>query len=161
MRPRVLLVAAELDLRARFARALQSSGYAVELACDLRRALRLAVDDPFRMAVVAPEPSSANLAMTLELRDAVPEMIVLAEGLDEIARLRLSLPGVDQFILKSSNEAVLTTRVREMIALADSAAGECVSRSEHRVPRGLQARLSGACFRRLPTVRRWLSPARR
>ena len=126
MRPRVLLVAAEFDLRARFARALQSSGYAVELACDLRRALRLAVDDPFRVAVVAPEPSSANLAMTLELRDAVPEMIVLAEGLDEIARLRLSLPGVDQFILKSSNEAVLTTRVSEMIALADSAAGECV-----------------------------------
>ena len=35
MRQRVLLVAAELDLRARFARELQSSGYAVELASDV------------------------------------------------------------------------------------------------------------------------------
>ena len=127
MRPRVLLVAVELDLRARFARALQSSGYAVELACDLRRALRLAADGPFRMAVVAPEASSANLAMTRELRDAVPEMIVLAEGLDEIARLRLSLPGVDEFILKSADEGALAARVSEMIAVADSVAGEHVS----------------------------------
>ena len=47
MRPRVLLVAAELDLRARFARELHSSGYAVELACDMKRALRLAADRPF------------------------------------------------------------------------------------------------------------------
>ena len=42
MRHRVLLIAAELDLRARFARELHSSGYAVELACDLKRALTLA-----------------------------------------------------------------------------------------------------------------------
>jgi len=53
-------------------------------------------------------------------------MIVVAEGPDEIARLRHSLPGVDQFILKSANEGALATRVSEMIALADSA-GEHVS----------------------------------
>ena len=126
MRQRVLLAAAELDLRARFARELQSSGYAVELASDMKRALRLAADDHFRVAIVAPGPSSASLAMMLELRDTVPEMIVLVEGPDEIARLRRSLTGVDEFFLKSSDESALTTRVSEMMALTDGAADERV-----------------------------------
>ena len=127
MRRRVLLVAAELDLRARFARELHSSGYAVELACDMKRALTLAAVNHFRVAIVAPGPSAASLAMILTLRDTVPKMIVVAEGPDEIARLRHSLPGVDEFILKSADEGALATRVSEMIALADSAAGEHVS----------------------------------
>ena len=127
MRHRVLLVAAELDLRAKFARELHSSGYAVELACDMKRALTLAADYHFRVAIVAPGPSPASLAMILTLRDTVPKMIVVAEGPDEIARLRHSLPGVDEFILKSADEGALATRVSEMIALADSAAGEHVS----------------------------------
>jgi DNA-binding response OmpR family regulator/class 3 adenylate cyclase len=127
MRQRVLLVAAELDLRARFARELQASGYAVELASDMKRALRLAAKDRFRVAIVAPGPDCTSLAMMLQLRDSVPEMIVLAEGPDEIARLRHSLPGADEFFLKSSNEGALTARLREMMAPADSAAGECVA----------------------------------
>jgi DNA-binding response OmpR family regulator/class 3 adenylate cyclase/predicted ATPase len=127
VRHRVLLIAAELDLRARFARELHSSGYAVELACDLKRALTLAAVHHFRVAVLAPGPSLASSAMILTLRDTVPKMIVVVEGPDEIARLRHSLPGVDQFILKSANEGALATRVSEMIALADSAAGEHVS----------------------------------
>ena len=148
MRRCVLLVAAELDLRARFARELQSSGYAVELASDMKRALRLSADHHFRVAIVAPGPSPASLSMIQALRDIVPKMIMVAEGLDEIARLRLSLPGVDEFIFKSADEGALAARVSEMIALADSAAGERVLCSEHRVPRGQQARLSGSCFRR-------------
>ena len=48
-------------------------------------------------------------------------MIVVAEGLNEIAGLRQSLPGVDEFISKS---ATLATRVSEMIARADSVASE-------------------------------------
>ena len=67
MRQRVLLVAAELDLRARFARELHSSGYAVELACDMKRALTLAADNHFRVAIVAPGPSPASLAMILDV----------------------------------------------------------------------------------------------
>jgi DNA-binding response OmpR family regulator len=125
-RHRVLLAAGELDLRARFARELQSSGYAVELASDMKRALRLAADDHFRVAIVAPGTGSANLAMMLELRDTVPEMIVLVEGPGEIASLRRSLTGVDEFILKSSNASALTTRVSEIIALTDGAADERV-----------------------------------
>jgi DNA-binding response OmpR family regulator len=116
-----LLIAAELDLRARFARELHSSGYAVELACDMKRALTLAADYHFRVAVVAPGSSPASLAMILTLRDTVPRMIVVAEGPGEIARLRHALPGVDEFISKSANEGALATRVSEMIALADSA----------------------------------------
>jgi DNA-binding response OmpR family regulator len=126
LRHRVLLVAGELDLRARFARELQSSGYTVELASDMKRALTLAADDHFRVAIVAPGPSLTSLATVPALLDIVPNMIVVAEEPDEIARLRHSLPGVDQFILKSANEGALATRVSEMIALADSA-GEHVS----------------------------------
>ena len=123
MRQRVLLVAGEMDLRARFARELHLSGYAVELACDENRALRLAAAGNLQVAIVAPGPSPTSLAMMLELRDTVPKMIVLAEGPDEIARLRRLLPGVDEFLLKSSNEGALTARVGEMMALADNAAG--------------------------------------
>ena len=158
MRHRVLLIAAELDLRARFARELHSSGYAVELACDLKRALTLAADYHFRVAIAAPGPSPASLAMILTLRDTVSKMIVVAERPDEIARLRHSLPGVDEFILKSAGEGSLATRVSEMIAFADSAAGEHVS-----VP-GIvyigDCKLDlGGMFSSLPTVRRWLLPA--
>jgi len=127
LRHRVLLVAGELDLRARFARELQSSGYAVELASDMKRALTLAADDHFRVAIVAPGPSLTSLATVPALLDIVPNMIVVAEGPDEIARLRRSLSGVDDFILKSANEGALAAAVSEMIALADSAAGKRVS----------------------------------
>jgi hypothetical protein len=86
----------------------------------------LAAKDHFRIAVVAPGPSLAGWAMVLALRDIVPKMIVVAEGSDGIARLRLSLPGIDEFFLRSANEGVLAARVNEMMALADSAAGESV-----------------------------------
>ena len=129
MRRRILLVAAELDLRARFARELQSSGYAVELASDMKRALRLAAEHHFRIAVVAPGPSLASLAMILKLRGAVPEMIVVAEGPDEIARLRLALPGVDEFFLRSANEGALN-RVGG-VALSRSQCGDPLHRAQN------------------------------
>jgi hypothetical protein len=47
LRQRVLLIAAELDLRARVARSLISSGYAIELVSDDKRALALARADNF------------------------------------------------------------------------------------------------------------------
>ena len=127
MRHRVLLVAGELELRARFARELHASGYAVELASDMKRAHRLAADDHFRVAVVAPGPSPTGPTTILTLRDTVPGIVVVVEELDEIARLRRSLPGIDEFILKSANEGALATRVSDLIARADSAAGERVS----------------------------------
>src|SRR6516165_2264637 len=120
MRKRVLIVATEMELRARFARRLQSSGYTVELACNEQRAVKLAADCKIHVAIVAPRPSLASLAMIQQLCDRVPEMIVLAEGPDEIARLRRSLTGVHAFFLKTLNEGAVISRVGEMTASADS-----------------------------------------
>src|SRR6516164_2155531 len=116
MRKRVLLVATEVELRARFARRLQSSGYAVELACNEQRAVKLAADCKIHVAIVAPGPSPASLAMIQQLCDRVPEMIVLADGPDDIARLRRSLTGVHAFFLKTSDEGAVISRVDEMTA---------------------------------------------
>ena len=120
MRKRVLLVATEVEFRARFARRLQSSGYAVELACNEQRALKLAADCNFHVAIVAAEPSSNSLAMIQQLCDRVREMIVLADGPDEIASLRRSLTGIHAFFLKTSDEGAVISRVGEMTASADS-----------------------------------------
>jgi DNA-binding response OmpR family regulator len=120
MRRRVLFVAKELELRARFARRLQSSGYAIELASDEQRALRLAAECDFHVAIIAPAPSLGSLATMQELRDRVPEMIVLAEGPDEMSHLRRSLSGIQAFFLKTSDEGAVITRVGEVTAPAQS-----------------------------------------
>src|SRR6516165_4696968 len=122
MRKRVLLVSSEVELRARLACGLQSAGYAVELACDEKRALRLAGDDNFHVAIVAPGSSFASLAMIQQLCDRVPKMIVLAEGPDELARWRRSLSGVCAFFLQTANESAVITLVSETTACADSEA---------------------------------------
>ena len=75
MRQRVLLAAAALDVRARFARQLQASGYAVELASDEKRALRLAHNNHYQVAIVASDSSPPGLELMRELRDAVPKMM--------------------------------------------------------------------------------------
>src|SRR6516225_12388359 len=116
MRNRVLIVATEVELRARLGRRLQSSGYAVELACNEQRALKLAAEHNFHVAIVAPGPSLASLAMIQQLSDRVPEIIVLADGPDEISRLRRSLTGVHAFFLKTSDESAVIARVGEMTA---------------------------------------------
>jgi len=51
MRPCVLVVAADIDSRARIARQLHASGFAVEIASDDGRALRLAGERNFLSAV--------------------------------------------------------------------------------------------------------------
>jgi DNA-binding response OmpR family regulator len=68
MRKRILLVASELDQRAKIARALHSSGFAVELAGDEKRALKLAADYKFPLAIVASQSfRPPNLAMMRDL----------------------------------------------------------------------------------------------
>jgi DNA-binding response OmpR family regulator len=57
MAQRILLVAEEIELRARIGRALLASGYAVELAGDQKRALHLANENNFEVAIVARERS--------------------------------------------------------------------------------------------------------
>ena len=101
MRQRILLVTAEMDLRARIGRKLQASGHAIELASDLKRAIRLAVDYNFLVAIVASGSSPNSLVLMLELRDAVSEMIILAKEPGEIARLHRSLSGLNAIFLEN------------------------------------------------------------
>jgi predicted ATPase/DNA-binding response OmpR family regulator/class 3 adenylate cyclase len=110
----VLVVAQEIDLRARIARRLRSSGYAVELAIDESRAVKLASDQEINAAIVVPGSSLAGLAMARKLHDTIPKMLVLVERSDDMARLRCSLPEADAFLLKSSSEEEIVCRLAEM-----------------------------------------------
>jgi hypothetical protein len=56
-----LVVAANIDLRARIARQLQASGFAVELASDDKRARRLAGERDFLAGIVAFGSIAADL----------------------------------------------------------------------------------------------------
>src|SRR6516165_373198 len=103
-----------MDLRAKIARTLWSSGYAVELAIDEKRALKLTSDQKINAAIVVPGSSLAGLAMARKLHDTIPKMLVLAERSDDMARLRCSLPEADAILLKSSNEEELVGRLAEM-----------------------------------------------
>ena len=100
-----------MDLRAKIARTLWSSGYAVELAVDENRAFKLASSQKFNAAIVVPGSSLAGLAMARKLHDTIPKMLVLAERSDDMARLRCSLPEADVLLLKSSNEQELVGRL--------------------------------------------------
>jgi DNA-binding response OmpR family regulator len=100
LRQRVLLVAAEVKIRARVARHLIAFGYAVELAGDDMRALALARADKFLVAIVALGARRGSLAMLGELRDWVSKLIIFAELPKEIARLQRSFPEADVVLLK-------------------------------------------------------------
>jgi class 3 adenylate cyclase/DNA-binding response OmpR family regulator/predicted ATPase len=114
LRACVLVVAQEIDLRARIARELRSSGYAVELAIDETRAVKLASSQEINAAIVVPGSSLAGLAMARKLHDTIPKMLVILERSNDMARLRCSLPEVDVLLLKSSNEQELVGRLAEM-----------------------------------------------
>jgi DNA-binding response OmpR family regulator len=75
----ILIVAEEVDLRARIARALMLSGYNVELAADRKRALKLASAQKVAAAIIVPGSSLAGLAMARELRDTVPKLPMRAD----------------------------------------------------------------------------------
>ena len=80
----ILVVAQQIELRARIARVLQSAGYAVELAESQKRALELAAGGQIETAIVVPSSDLAGLSR--ELRDKVSRTIVLGNGTDEIIR---------------------------------------------------------------------------
>ncbi len=113
MRPHVLLVAADIDQRAGMARALQSSGCAVELASDAKRALKLAADRHFAMVIVV--SGSTSVVEILTLRDTVPRLIVLFERADALARLQRSHPEIEAIPFNKSNERAVINRIAEML----------------------------------------------
>src|SRR6516165_3019396 len=80
----ILVVAQQIELRARIARVLQSAGYAVELAESQQRALALATGGQIEAAIVVLSTDLAGLER--ELRDKVPRTIVLGHRADEVLR---------------------------------------------------------------------------
>src|SRR5262249_39945504 len=88
----ILVVAQQIELRARIVRVLHSAGYAVELAESRKRALELARGGQIEAAIVVPSSDLAGLSR--ELRDKVPRTIVLGDGTDEIIRQDNPLQGV-------------------------------------------------------------------
>ena len=92
MRKTVLIVAQDQDLRGQIARALQLAGYAVELAADEKRTLKLVADGNIDMAILVVGADRAAVALAKPLRVAVQRMIVLGDEAQEVFRARLCLP---------------------------------------------------------------------
>jgi class 3 adenylate cyclase/DNA-binding response OmpR family regulator/predicted ATPase len=128
MRRSLLLVADDIDLRARIARALQSFGFALELAGDDKRALELASERSFLAAIVALGSIRTNPQTLQALRDVSPEVIVLSQRPDEVDYLRHSFSGINAFLLNESNEGRVIGRICEMIRVGDRAR-EAVTRA--------------------------------
>jgi predicted ATPase/class 3 adenylate cyclase/DNA-binding response OmpR family regulator len=113
-----------MECRVRIARTLQSSGYSIELASDEKRALTLVAEGNFQLAVVMCGPSNTSLATMLQLRDAVPKMMVVVKEMDEITPLRRSVPDVEVILLENSNEGAFLARVGEIMCFADRTTDE-------------------------------------
>ena len=119
MRKRVLVVAQQIELRARIARILQSAGYTVELAECQKRALELAAGGQIEAAIVV------DLAGLVEkLRDKIPRTIVLGHRMDEIQRRSHSLQGSDAFPVQALDEQKLLEQLGRLTASPGSAGGE-------------------------------------
>src|ERR1700756_4706419 len=93
MRRCILVVAQQIELRARIARVLQSAGYAVELAESEKRAIELAAGKQIEAAIVVLSSDLAGLSQ--ELRDKIPRTILLGHRTDEIIRQDHSLQGAN------------------------------------------------------------------
>jgi len=88
MRKNVLVVAQQIELRARIARVLHSAGYGAELAGNEERALELAARKDIQAAIVVHSTDLAGLGQ--ELRDKVPTTIMVG-----LVRPGHSLQGTD------------------------------------------------------------------
>src|SRR5215831_4151457 len=93
VRKSVLVVAQQIQLRARIARVLHSAGYGAELAGNQKRALELVARKDIQAAIVVHSTDLAGLGQ--ELRDTVPTTIMVGHRTDEIVRPGHSLQGTD------------------------------------------------------------------
>ena len=110
---RVLIVAQEIELRARIARVLQSAGHNVELAGSRTRALELATGKKIEAAVVVHSRDLDGLGQ--ELRRQIPRMIMLHHRTDEIRRPEHPFRGADVPALEFDEQKLLH-QLREPIA---------------------------------------------
>ena len=93
MRKNVLVVALQIELRARIAHVLHSAGYGTELAGNQKRALELAARKDIQAAIVVHSTDLAGLAK--ELRDKVPTTILVGHRTDETVRPGHALQRAD------------------------------------------------------------------
>jgi DNA-binding response OmpR family regulator len=113
---RVLIVAQQIELRARIARVLQSAGHNVELAGSRTRALELAAGKKIEAAIVVHSSDLNGLGQ--ELREQVPRTIMLYPPTDEIPRLKHPPRGSEG---QEFDEQKLLDQLRGPIALLGGA----------------------------------------
>src|SRR5262245_13220186 len=120
----ILVVAQQIELRARIARVLQSAGYTVELAENEKRAFELIGSGKIDAAIVALGPGLIGTAVARELGDRIPQMILLTERAEDIVRLGHSLPWGHVQVLHPLNEQQLLARLAQVMASPAGAGGE-------------------------------------
>src|SRR5215831_5289633 len=114
VRKSVLVVAQQIQLRARIARVLHSAGYGAELAGNQKRALELAARKDIQAAIVVQSPDLADLGQ--ELRDKIPTTILLEHRTDEIVRPGHALQGTGVSLEDALDEQKLLDRLSQSAA---------------------------------------------
>jgi DNA-binding response OmpR family regulator len=114
VRKNVLVVAQQIELRARIARVLHYAGYGAELAGDQKRALELAARKDIQAAIVVHSTDLAGLGQ--KLRGKILTTILVGHRTDEIVRPGHSLQGTDAFLEDALDEQKLLDRLSQPAA---------------------------------------------
>src|SRR5262245_47711077 len=141
VRKSVLVVAQQIQLRARIARVLHSAGYCAELAENPKRALELAARKDIQAAIVVQSRDLADLGQ--ELRDKIPTTILLGHRTDEIVRPDCSLQGTDAFPEDALDEQELLDLLSRPEASPGSTGDETVDRKSVVRERGESTAVGG------------------
>src|SRR5262245_54703730 len=120
VRKSVLVVAQQIELRARIARVLHSAGYGAELAGNQKRALELAARKDIQAALGVHSTDLAGLAQ--KLRGKIQTTILVGHRTDQIVRPGHSLQGTDA----SLDKQLLLDRLSQPRALPGSKRDETV-----------------------------------
>jgi DNA-binding response OmpR family regulator len=124
VRKSVLVVAQQIQLRARIARVLHSAGYGAELAENPKRALELAARKDIQAAIVVQSRELAGLSQ--KLRGKIPKTIVVGHRTGEIARPGHAFQGTDAFPEDALDEQELLDRLSQPAASPGSKRDETV-----------------------------------
>jgi len=111
VRKSVLVVAQQIQLRARIARVLHSAGYGAELAENPKRALELAARKDIQAAIVVQSRDLAGVGQ--KLRDKIPTILV-EHRTDEIVRPGHARQGTDAFPEDALGEQKLLDRLSQL-----------------------------------------------
>src|SRR5499433_4232216 len=124
VRKNVLVVAQQIELRARIARVLHSAGYGAELAENPKRALELAARKDIQAAIVVQSRDLADLGQ--ELRDKIPTTILVEHRTDEIVRPGHAIQGTGVSLEDALDEQKLLDRLSQSAASRGSKGDETV-----------------------------------